>query len=216
MNITVLNVKKYYGENLVLDIDRLDIKSGKIIGITGPNGCGKSTLLNIIAGFDSDYFGEVIYEGKRINKEIYSEMTMITQKPYLFKRSVFENISYPLKIRKVDKDKIKESVEDMLERLDISNLKNKQADKLSGGESQKVSLARGLVFSPKLILLDEPTSNIDPESIKVMEKQILEYNKERCGTVVIVTHNPEQSKRLCDEVLYLEKGKIINKEILSK
>lgn len=216
MDIVVSDIKKYYGENLVLNIDKLDIKSAKITGITGPNGCGKSTLLNIIAGFDDNYLGNVTYEEKKIDKELYSQMTMITQKPYLFKRSVFENVSYPLKIRKVDKREIKEKVEDILEKLDISYLKDKRADKLSGGESQKVSLARGLVFKPKLMLLDEPTSNIDPESIKVMEKQILDYNKKEKGTVVIVTHNLEQSKRLCDEVYYLEKGQVINREVIRK
>lgn len=216
MDIVVSDVKKYYGENLVLNIDKLNIKSTKITGITGPNGCGKSTLLNIIAGFDDNYLGDVTYEGKKIDKKLYSEMTIITQKPYLFKRTVFENISYPLKIRKVSKIEIKKKVEDILKKLEISYLRDKRADKLSGGESQKVSLARGLVFKPKLMLLDEPTSNIDPESIKVMEKQILEYNKKENGTVIIVTHNLEQSKRLCDEVYYLEKGQVINKEIIKK
>lgn len=214
MNINVSNVKKYYGDNLVLNIDKLNIKTKKITGITGPNGCGKSTLLNIIARFDENYLGDVTYEGKEMDKEIYSDITMITQKPYLFKRSVFENVSYPLKVRKVDKNEIKEKVEDILTKLDISNLRDKQADKLSGGESQKVSLARGLVFKPKLMLLDEPTSNIDPESIKVMEKQILEYNEKENGTVVIVTHNLEQAERLCDEVYYLEKGEVVNKKII--
>lgn len=211
MNITVLDVKKYYGENLVLDIDKLNIKAGKITGITGPNGSGKSTLLNVISGLDNEYLGDVIYEDKKRYEEVSSDITMITQKPYLFKRSVFENISYPLKLRKVEKKEIKESVEDILGKLEINDLKDKQADKLSGGESQKVSLARGLVFKPRVLLLDEPTSNIDPESIKVMEKQILEYNKKNNGTVVIVTHNLEQSKRLCDEILYLERGQVIDK-----
>lgn len=216
MNIIVENVKKYYGENLVLDIDKMNIKSGKITGIVGSNGSGKSTLLNIIAGLDDDYLGDVIYKNKSIDKEVYSDMTMITQRPYLFRRSVFENIAYPLKLRNISKQEIEKNVEDILEKLEISNLKDKKADKLSGGESQKVSLARGIVFNPKLMLLDEPTSNIDPESIKVMEKQILEYNKERSGTVIIVTHSVEQSKRLCDEVFHLEKGQIISKEIRDK
>lgn len=216
MNVTVSNVKKYYGDNLVLDIDKLNIKAGKITGITGPNGSGKSTLLNIIARFDEDYLGDVTYEGKKIDKELYNDITMITQKPYLFKRSVFDNIAYPLKVRKVDKKEIKEKVGNILDKINISYIKDKQADKLSGGESQKVSLARGLVFKPSLLLLDEPTSNIDPESIKVMEKQILEYNKEENGTIVIITHNLEQSKRLCDEVYYLEEGQVVNKEIIKK
>lgn len=216
MNIIGTNIKKYYGENLVLNIDKINIKKGKIIGITGPNGSGKSTLLNIISGLDEDYLGDILYEDKKINKEIYSEMTMITQRPYLFKRTVFENIAYPLKVRKLSKERIEESVEDIIKKLDISSLKDKQADKLSGGESQKVSLARGLVFKPKLILLDEPTSNIDSKSIKIIEEQILEYNRSLNGTVIIVTHSLEQSERICDEIFYLEKGQIISKKIKDK
>lgn len=216
MDIIVENVRKYYGENVVLNIDKMNIEKGKITGIIGSNGSGKSTLLNIIAGLDLDYLGDILYENKKIDKKVYSDMTMITQRPYLFRRSVFENIAYPLKIRNISKEEIEKNVEDILEKLDIVNLKNKKANRLSGGESQKVSLARGLVFSPKLILLDEPTSNIDPESIKVMEKQIIEYNKEKNGTVIIVTHSLEQSKRLCDQMFYLEKGQVINKEIRYK
>ncbi len=86
-------------------------------------------------------------------------------------------------------------------------MKNKKAHLLSGGESQKVNLARAMVFKPKLLLLDEPTSNIDPESIKIMEREILRFNKETKGTILVVTHNMEQSKRLCEDIIYLERGK---------
>ncbi|AFS79896.1 putative ABC transporter ATP-binding protein [Gottschalkia acidurici 9a] len=208
MNITGLNIKKYYGENLVLNIDELKINKEKITGVTGPNGCGKSTLLNIIAGLDNNFLGKILYDEKNIDESIYDKITMVMQRPYLFKRTVFENIYYPLRIRKIDKDKIKQKVEKILYDLEIYDLKDKQAHKLSGGESQKVSLARALVFNPKVLFLDEPTSNIDPESIKIMEREIIRYNREKKGTVIIVTHNLEQSKRLCNEIIYLEKGRL--------
>ena len=204
MEVSIKNLKKLYSDKLVLDIDNLTMEKGKITGIIGPNGSGKSTLLNIVAGLDREFSGIVKYDQKSINKEIYKEMTLVTQKPYLFRREVYENIEYPLRIRGVKKGEIKRRVKDIIERFEIEELKDKKAHLLSGGESQKVSLARALVFEPRLLLLDEPTSNIDPESIKIMEREILKYNRETKGTVLIVTHNIEQSKRLCDNIVYLE------------
>lgn len=208
MQVSVKNLKRYYSEKLVLDIDNLTMEKGKITGIIGPNGSGKSTLLNIVAGLDDEYLGTVEYNRQLINKNIYRKMTIVSQKPYLFRRKVYDNIEYPLKVRKMKKDKIKMKVDDIIERFEIEDLRDKRAHLLSGGESQKVSLARALVFEPRLLLLDEPTSNIDPESIKIMEREIVRFNEETKGTVIIVTHNMEQSRRLCHDIIYLEEGKV--------
>jgi len=210
MEVLVNDVRKFYSNKLVLNIDKLRFPKGKITGIIGPNGSGKTTLLNIIGGLDKEYTGQVIYDGKALTQGIYKNMTLVTQKPYLFRRKVYENIEYPLKIRKIDKSERRKKVQDIIRRFEIEKLKDEKAHLLSGGESQKVSLARALVFEPKLLLLDEPTSNIDPESIKIMEREILRFNEETKGTVLIVTHNIEQSKRLCDDVIYLEEGKVGN------
>lgn len=208
MDISVRNLKRYYSDKLVLDIDELTMKRGQITGIIGSNGSGKSTLLNIVAGLDSNCSGTIEYDGQLINEDIYKEMTLVSQKPYLFRRKVYENIGYPLKIRNVKKEEMEKRIIDILKRFEIEELKDKRAHLLSGGESQKVSLARALVFEPKLLLLDEPTSNIDPESIKVMEREILRFNEETKGTVLIVTHNIDQSKRICDRVICLDRGKV--------
>ncbi|NLW39540.1 MAG: ATP-binding cassette domain-containing protein [Tissierellia bacterium] len=205
MEISIHNLKKYYGEKLVLDIEELKIKRGRITGLIGPNGSGKSTLLNIISGLDREFLGTVKYDGKLLDKDIYKKMTLVFQKPYLFRRKVYENIEYPLKVRGVNRDERRERVKNIMERLEIEGLKDKKGHLLSGGESQKVSLARALVFNPELLLLDEPTSNIDPESVKVMEREILRFNEETNGTVIIVTHNMEQSERLCHDIIHLER-----------
>ena len=191
MEVYVEYIKKYYSEKLVLNVDNLNFKKGKITGIIGPNGSGKTTLLHIIAGLDKEFLGIVKYNGEILNKKVYREMTLVTQKPYLFK-----------------KENIKEEVENIIKKFEIDHLKNEKAHLLSGGESQKVNLARAMVFNPKLLLLDEPTSNIDPESIKIMEREILRFNKETKATILIVTHNIEQSKRLCENIIYLEQGKV--------
>lgn len=208
MKVSINNIKKYYNDKLVLDIEKLEIEKGKITGIIGPNGSGKSTLLHIIAGLDDEYSGTVSYDQKVTSTKPYDRMTLVSQKPYLFKRKVYANIEYPLKIREFSKDDIKNRVNKVINRLEIEGLKDKKAHLLSGGESQKVSLARALVFEPELLLLDEPTSNIDPESIKVLEREILRFNKETGATVIIVTHNLEQSNRICDNIIYLEKGRV--------
>ena len=209
MRLNIDQVKKVYGGRTVLDIEALAIEEGKITGITGPNGCGKSTLLNIVSGYDGDFQGKIRYNGRPLDRKIRDWMTHVFQKPYLFKRTVYENIDYPLKIRNISGEERKKRILDILKRLEIEDLSEKRADLLSGGESQKVALARALVFGPKLLLLDEPTSNIDPESIKILEREILNFNQETAATIVIVTHNLEQSKRLCHNILYLEEGKVV-------
>lgn len=208
MKLYINNLKKNYGEKTVLDIDELEIEKGKITGIIGPNGSGKSTLLNIISGLDKEYEGNVLYNDIKLNRQVALNMTYVFQKPYLFRRKVYDNIAYPLKLRKLSRDKEINQVNEIAKRLEIEDLINKKAHLLSGGESQKVALARALIFKPKLLLLDEPTSNIDPESIKIMEREILRFNKETNATIVIVTHNLDQSQRICDNILYIQNGKV--------
>ncbi|MFA5527351.1 MAG: ABC transporter ATP-binding protein [Peptostreptococcales bacterium] len=209
MEIQLNAIKKAYGERLVLDIDHYGIEKGQIMGIVGPNGAGKTTLLRILAGLDHDYEGHVTYDGQELNRAIQKKMTLVFQKPYLFHRSVYENIAYPLKIRKTPKEKIKVKVEEILNNLEITSLKQQNARSLSGGESQKVSLARALVFEPRLLLLDEPTSNIDPLSLEILEREIIRYNRKSCASVIIVTHSMEQAERLCDKIIYMNNGKVI-------
>lgn len=201
MEIRIQNLEKHYGERKILDIENLTIEKGKITGITGANGCGKTTLLNIIAGLDKKYSGEITYNGVKLSREIIDNMTIVFQRAYLFKRTVYENIEYPLKIRGKNKEEIRELVLNIIKNLEIEDLVEKKAHLLSGGESQKVALARALVFRPELLLLDEPTSNIDPDSIEVLEREILRFNEETGGTVIIVTHNMDQSKRLGHRII---------------
>lgn len=209
MKVSISTLKKYYSDKQVLDIDNLCIEKGKITGLIGPNGSGKTTLLRIISGLDSDFTGTVKYDDHLLDKDIYKKMTLVTQKPYLFKRRVYENIEYPLKVRRVNKKLRKEKVEEIMARFEIGDLRNKKGHLLSGGESQKVSLARAIIFEPELLLLDEPTSNIDPVSIKIMEREILNFNKETKGTVLIVTHNIEQAERLCHRIIRLDCGRVV-------
>lgn len=210
MKIYIENLIKKYDENIILNIQNLEIEEGKITGITGPNGSGKSTLLNILGGIDTEFTGNIKYDDMNLNKEIINNLTFVFQKPYLFRRRVYDNIAYPLRLRKMDRELEEILLNDIIKGFEIEDLKDKKAHLLSGGESQKVALARGLVFKPKLLLLDEPTSNIDPESIKIMEREILKFNRETNSTVIIVTHNLEQSQRICDNIIYLQCGRVVD------
>ena len=194
MRLDIDKLTKKYGNRTVLDIESLRIEKGRITGVTGPNGCGKSTLINIVSGLDGEFGGTVRYDDQYLGRKVIENMTYVFQKPYLFKRSVYENICYPLKLRNIKDYEKEKLVLDIIKRLEIEDLTDKRADLLSGGESQKVALARALVFEPGLLLLDEPTSNIDPESIKVMEREILNFYRQTKATIVIVTHNLEQGK----------------------
>ena len=205
MDIKIKNLKKYYKDKLILDIPSLNIDCNKVTGIVGENGAGKTTLLNIIAGLDREYEGKILYGGQTLNKNIQKEITLIFQKPKLLNRSVYKTIAYPLEIRKIKKNEQEENINNILNKLDIYNLKDMNASKLSGGEQQKVSIARAMVFKPKILMLDEPTSNIDSDSINIIERELLNYRKREKATILIITHNKEQADKLCDNIITLNK-----------
>lgn len=216
MQISIRNLKKFYNDKLILDIEHLNFPNGKITGLVGPNGAGKSTLLNIISGLDQRYSGSVRYDNKNLDEDVLKKMTLVFQKSYLLRRSVYENIEYPLKIRNISKSRREKEVEAMLQKLDITTLRYKKAYLLSGGESQKVALARALIFRPQVLLLDEPTSNIDSDSIKIFEREIVNFNRETGATIIIITHNIRQAEQICDDVIYLEKGRVDRLNEISK
>lgn len=205
MNIVIKNLKKYYKDKLILDIPYLEIKKNEITGIVGENGCGKSTLLNIISGIDQNFSGKIYYNDKELNNEISKKITLVFQKPRLLNSVVYKNLSYPLSLRKIKKEDKKNEIEKILKLLEIENLKDKKATKLSGGEQQKVALARALIFKPKVLMLDEATSNIDCDYKKTIEKIIVNYNTNENNTIILVSHDKEQIKSLCDNVIFLDK-----------
>lgn len=209
MNIKVKNVRKSYGSRVVLNIDNLNFEEGKIHGILGQNGSGKSTFMKILAGLEEGDCGEVTYNGLELNPEIMKFMTYSEQSAYLLRRTVFENIAYPLIIRRVSKNIIHDKVNEIMDKFEIYKLKDQIATKLSGGESQKVALARAMIFEPKLLIVDEPTANIDPNSTKIIERNLIELNKARETTILIVTHNIAQCSRICDNTIFMQDGKLI-------
>lgn len=209
MEINICNLIKDYGSRRVLDIESLAIKKGSLMGLIGPNGAGKSTLIKIIAGLENPSQGKVYYNNEILQEKHYKDMTLVFQKPYLLRTTVFNDIAYPLVLRKESKEEINKKVNSIIEEMGLSEFKNKKTWTLSGGETQKVALARALTFKPRLLMLDEPTANIDPSSIAVMERMIRKINREDNTTVMVITHNLQQAKRICKDLVFMHKGMVM-------
>lgn len=205
MNITFEKLQKNYDGRKVLDIEKGTIKSGKRTAIIGPNGAGKSTLLKILAGLEKADEGLISYNGSSEFPQM--DATMVFQKPYLISTTVEKNIAYPMKLRGFSDDEIEKRVTELTEELGLTSFRKQKSWKLSGGETQKVALARALSFKPKLLLLDEPTANIDPYTTAEIEKMLIKASE--YTTIVLITHNLAQAKRVGEEAMMLNEGKII-------
>ncbi|HYF84601.1 MAG TPA: phosphate ABC transporter ATP-binding protein [Clostridia bacterium] len=209
----IIKLVKEYSNKKVLDIDELNLEEGKITGIIGPSGAGKSTLLYILNGLEKTTSGRIVFDGKEQKSEpdieTRRQMSMVFQKPIVFNTSVYENMAYSLKLRGVDKDEIRGKVLELASFIGLEDKLKQRALTLSGGEAQRLSLARAIIHKPKVLLLDEPTANLDPANVAMIEKLILHAKIEYKTSIVVVTHNMFQAKRLSDNVVFLLNGNVI-------
>ncbi len=204
--IELKQVSKRYSEKEILKEVNLTIDRGEIFTIIGPTGAGKTTLLRLIDLLDHPTSGTIRVDGvdtattakKRL--AIRRRMSLLFQKPALFNTSVYENITYGLKFRGVDKRRMDEKVTQALELVGLSTYATRSAPTLSGGEAQRVALARALVTEPEVLLLDEPTANLDPLSVEKIEDLILRINERFKTTIIIATHDMLQGQRLADRI----------------
>ena len=212
MNVTFEKLQKSYDGRKVLDISKGFIKSGSRTAIIGPNGAGKSTLLKILAGLESPDSGSISYDDSAEFPQ--ADITMVFQKPYLISSTVEKNIAYPMKLRGYSDNEIEQRINELTEELSLTSFRKQKSWKLSGGETQKVALARALSFKPKLLLLDEPTANVDPYTTAEIEKMLIAASE--YATIVLITHNLAQAKRVCDMAMMLHEGKLIESGSCSK
>jgi tungstate transport system ATP-binding protein len=197
---------------------------GKTTTLLGPSGSGKTTLLRILGGLDSPTKGTIIYEGKTITERernfLRQKATLVFQKSVFFDTTVYKNIAYGLELGDSSKEEISDKVEEVLELVRLEGYEKRRTKKLSGGEQQRVSLARALVLNRELLLLDEPTVNIDPKNVSIIEETILRVNREKDTTIVLATHNMFQAETLSDRIALLLEGTVrqvgTNQEILGK
>jgi tungstate transport system ATP-binding protein len=206
---TLIGITKTFDSVKALKGINLDI-GDELLGIIGHSGVGKTTLLKILAGLETPTSGTIRYNGTKIDSSNFQllrkQATMIFQSPLFLRGDVYTNIAYGLRLRKTPEPMIIEHVENALEAVRLSGFGTRVAKKLSGGEQQRVALARALVLDPKVLLLDEPTSNLDPANTSIISDILREQSKNR--VIVIATHDLLQVSRLAARVLFLKDGVI--------
>ena len=213
--VNIQNVTKAFGDNVVLREFSATFRDGEFITLLGPSGCGKTTMLRIIAGFEKPTRGEVYIDGTLVSggktfvppekRGIGMVFQSYAVWPHM---NVFDNVAYPLTIRHVSKAEIKTSVERVLGIVHLSQYAERFPNQLSGGQQQRVALARALVAEPKLLLLDEPLSNLDAKLRESMRFEIKEIQRKLGITVVYVTHDQTEAMAMSDRIFLINRGDI--------
>ncbi|MCG3208180.1 MAG: Spermidine/putrescine import ATP-binding protein PotA [Anaerolineae bacterium] len=201
------------GEGIVRAVDQANIRieKGEFVTLLGPSGCGKTTTLRLIAGFEFPTEGRIVLDGDVINEQPPNQrdMAMVFQSYAIFPHlNVFENIAYGLKIQRLGKSVIQDKVRRVLELTELSGLENRAPNALSGGQQQRVALARALVMEPKVLLMDEPLSNLDAKLREVMRTEIRRIQQSLGITSVYVTHDQLEAMTLSDRIVVMNQGRI--------
>ena len=207
-------IKHCYGSHPTLDIDVLDIPEGCVMGLIGPNGSGKSTLLKILAFLEPYTAGSLLFDGDDISageKGALFHVTLLLQEPYLLRRSVYENVAYGLKQRGITTENIDPIVRDSLAcvGLDWNEFAERPWYRLSGGEAQRVALAARLALRPKVLLLDEPTANVDESSAIQIREAVAHAWRDLGTTIIVATHDLVWLYEVADRIVSLYNGRII-------
>ena len=212
---TITHLIKRFDTRTVLDIPNLTIEEGRIYALLGPNGAGKTTLLNILGFLDAPTSGQIHYRSQPVRfaearlQLLRKEVVMVDQHPILFSTSVFKNLEFGLKIRKIGKKDREHIIEASLEMVDMRSFIHAQAHRLSGGETQRVALARGLALSPKVFLCDEPISSVDVENQSKIMSILRRINEDKKITVIFTTHDRSRAADMTHHTLVLENGRLI-------
>ena len=207
------NVTKVYAGRPVLRVDRLDIREGEIFALVGPSGAAKSTLLRLLNFLEPPSSGTIRFldaefsASRPLPLDLRRRVTTVFQSPILLNRSVWANTRYGLQLR--GQRDAAGQVEVALRQVGLIDLARQHARTLSGGEAQRVALARAMVLQPDVLLLDEPTANLDPYNVGLIEDIVRSLNRERGTSLVLVTHNVFQAKRLAHRVALLLEGRVV-------
>ena len=206
------DVAKKYGERSVLQVEDLEVRRGEILALVGPSGAGKSTLLRLLNFLEPPTSGRIRFLGAEFSPEsnpplaLRRRVTTVFQRPILLNQSVVSNVTFGLRLRGQSDSTL---VQNTLEQVGLAGLAQQRARTLSGGEAQRVALARAMVLQPDVLLLDEPTANLDPYNVGLIEGIVQTLNREQGTTMVLVTHNVFQAKRLAHRVALMLEGRII-------
>lgn len=212
MNIKISNITKKYASTDVLKNISCDIFDGEFVSFLGPSGSGKSTFLNILAGIVKPTEGEIYFDGEKVNTFLPKERNVgfVFQNYALYPNmTAYKNIEFPLDAIGIKVKERKRIINDIADLVKISHLLNKRPHELSGGEQQRVALARALVKKPKLLLLDEPFSNLDPRLSADMREEIKKIQEQLKITTIMVTHNQTEAMEMSDRIALLHSGELI-------
>lgn len=202
--------KEYRSINALNDVT-FNAEGGKIIAIIGVNGAGKSTLLRISAGLEKPNKGRILFNDHAIgDKDLRKIATLVFQRTAMFSMTVYDNLAFGLKIRKQSNLEIKTRITEALHDVGLRDFVRRRAKKTSGGEMQRIALARAFLLQPRILLLDEPTANLDPHSATIIENAIVK-RKDDQTIIVLATHNLSQARRLGDEIVHIHAGRIIER-----
>jgi len=213
--IEVVGLNHRYGGRAILENINLSVGRGEVFALIGPTGAGKTTLLRIIDLLEVPSAGEIYVDGRCIPRsgkkrlEIRRRMSFIHQKPQVFNLSVYDNVACGLRWRGEVRDRVAGKVDHILEMVGLEGYKNRNARTLSGGEAQRVALVRSLVLEPEVLLLDEPTANLDPVSTAKIEQLISYVARQRNTTMIMATHDMSQGQQLADRIGVLLDGRLV-------
>ncbi len=206
-------VTKSYGAREVCNFTQLEVRRGTILGVMGPNGAGKSTLLRLLNFLEPCTSGTIHFDGHTITNgtvlplQVRRKITTVFQDPVMLNTTVERNIAYGLKLR--GRKDVRESVAHSLDMVGLLHMARARATTLSRGEAQRLALARAFAIEPEVLLLDEPTANLDPFNVDLIEGLVIKFNKERGTTIILVTHNVFQTRRVAHEVVFILDGRIV-------
>ena len=207
--IQFVDLSVVLGQKIILDKINCKIKSNSITAVLGPNGAGKSIFLQTINGLVSIQSGRLTFNLMQNNQEIREQQAMVFQTPVLLRRTVMANMQFVSNLRNKKSNQL---LKKLLDKVGLEGYEKKPARLLSGGEKQRFSMARALIVNPNLLLFDEPTANLDPYSLNLIEDLVLEENS--IGkTVIFTTHDMSQAKRLATDVIFLNKGKVLEQTV---
>ncbi len=209
--IELKNLSIKYGDFVAVNKINVEIQDGEFFTFLGPSGCGKTTTLRSISGFEKPAEGQILVEGEDISRLLPEERNIgfVFQNYALFpSMSVYENIAFGLKIKKISKNFVKSKVESIAEKVGISEHLYKKISELSGGQQQRIAVARALVVEPKILLMDEPLSNLDAKLRVSMREEIKRLQSELKITTIYVTHDQEEALAISDKIAVFNKGTI--------